>query len=178
MSAQAFIAFLRCEANQAEERGKALRATAAAIEANAGNEVKKKRKRDANRPKRQHTAYTMFVQENYESIKRNNDPNIGSKDIISIVARQWADTTEEEKQMWKARAIMSSKDGVSSTAATEETIAAAAAAAAAVTDGMEEGLLDGGSAEDGDGKDNNNKGRKRRGAAAASLKKKIAAVEV
>mmetsp|Transcript_21458 Transcript_21458/g.25893 ORF Transcript_21458/g.25893 Transcript_21458/m.25893 type:complete len:178 (-) Transcript_21458:65-598(-) len=177
MSAQAFIAFLRCEANQAEERGKALRATAAAIEANAGNEVKKKRKRDSNRPKRQHTAYTMFVQENYESIKRNNDPNIGSKDIISMVARQWADTPEEEKQMWKARAVMSSKDGVSSTAATDETIAAAAAAVA-VTDGMEEGLLDGGSAEDGDGKDNNNKGRKRRGAAAASLKKKITAVEV
>lgn len=38
MSAQAFIAFLRCEATQAEERGKALRATAAAIEANASGE--------------------------------------------------------------------------------------------------------------------------------------------
>lgn len=34
-AAQAFIAFLRCEANQAEERGKQLRATAAAIEANS-----------------------------------------------------------------------------------------------------------------------------------------------
>ena len=32
--AQAFIAFLRCEAIQAEERAKSLRATAAAIEAN------------------------------------------------------------------------------------------------------------------------------------------------
>ena len=37
MSAQAFIAFLRTEAQQAEERARALRATAAAIEANAYN---------------------------------------------------------------------------------------------------------------------------------------------
>ena len=34
-AAQAFIAFLRCEANQAEERAKSLRATAATIEANS-----------------------------------------------------------------------------------------------------------------------------------------------
>jgi len=34
-AAQAFIAFLKCEASQAEERAKSLRATAAAIEANA-----------------------------------------------------------------------------------------------------------------------------------------------
>ena len=33
-AAQAFIAFLRCEATQSEERAKSLRATAAAIEAN------------------------------------------------------------------------------------------------------------------------------------------------
>ena len=33
-AAQAFIAFLRCEAIQSEERAKSLRATAAAIEAN------------------------------------------------------------------------------------------------------------------------------------------------
>jgi hypothetical protein len=35
MSAQAFIAFLRAEAIQAEERARHLRATAAAIEANS-----------------------------------------------------------------------------------------------------------------------------------------------
>ena len=34
-AAQAFIAFLKCEATQAEERAQQLRATAAAIEANA-----------------------------------------------------------------------------------------------------------------------------------------------
>jgi hypothetical protein len=33
-AAQAFIAFLRCEAIQSEERARSLRATAAAIEAN------------------------------------------------------------------------------------------------------------------------------------------------
>jgi hypothetical protein len=37
MSAQAFIAFLRTEAQQAEDRARSLRATAAAIEANAYN---------------------------------------------------------------------------------------------------------------------------------------------
>ena len=35
-AAHAFIAFLKCEANNAEERAKSLRATAAVIEANAG----------------------------------------------------------------------------------------------------------------------------------------------
>jgi len=39
-SAQAFIAFLRCEATQAEERAKSLRATAATIEANNSGEGK------------------------------------------------------------------------------------------------------------------------------------------
>ena len=34
-AAQAFIAFLHCEATQAEERAKSLRATAATIEANS-----------------------------------------------------------------------------------------------------------------------------------------------
>lgn len=34
-AAQAFIAFLRCEATQAEKRAKSLRATAATIEANS-----------------------------------------------------------------------------------------------------------------------------------------------
>lgn len=60
---------------------------------------KKKRKRDPSKAKRAHTAYTMFVQENYEVIKKNLDPNVPSKDIISIVARQWAETSEEEKQV-------------------------------------------------------------------------------
>jgi hypothetical protein len=57
----------------------------------------KKRKRDPNKPKRQQTAYTLFVSENYDHIKRTHDPNMPGKDIISMVARQWAATSEEEK---------------------------------------------------------------------------------
>jgi hypothetical protein len=85
---QAWIAYLRCEAAQAEERAKSLRATAAVIEANNGSAdgkrihvtavtmllnsdrrlllylqgSKRKRKRDSSKPKRAHTAYTLFVQ--------------------------------------------------------------------------------------------------------------------
>jgi hypothetical protein len=88
-AAQAFIAFLRCEATQSDERARSLRATAAAIEANNLEgacrlaEVlcichiqshffgiflipalgrKRKRKRDAaTKPKKAHSAYTLFV---------------------------------------------------------------------------------------------------------------------
>ena len=38
-AAQAFIAFLKCEATNAEERAKSLRATAAAIEANVDSKL-------------------------------------------------------------------------------------------------------------------------------------------
>jgi hypothetical protein len=60
---------------------------------------RKKRKREPNKPKRQPTAYTMFVQENYDIIKRANDPNMPGKDVIALIARQWAGTSEEEKQV-------------------------------------------------------------------------------
>ncbi|KAI2496421.1 hypothetical protein MHU86_18100 [Fragilaria crotonensis] len=74
MSARAFIAFLRCEATQAEERANALRTVAANIESHASAEdgtrkASKRKQRDPNRPKRQHTAYTMYVTANYECIK-------------------------------------------------------------------------------------------------------------
>mmetsp|Transcript_40148 Transcript_40148/g.60260 ORF Transcript_40148/g.60260 Transcript_40148/m.60260 type:complete len:143 (-) Transcript_40148:370-798(-) len=104
MSAHAFIAYLRCEANLADERARSLRATAAAIEAHALQEdadhKKQKRKREPKRPKRQQTAYTMFIQENYELVKKSN-PTMSSKDITSIVAKQWANVSEEDKQVWK-----------------------------------------------------------------------------
>lgn len=57
-TAQAFIAFLRCEATQAEERAKSLRATAAAIEA---NNLKRKRRRDDGSATKEHNAYSMFL---------------------------------------------------------------------------------------------------------------------
>lgn len=66
----------------------------------------KKRKRlpNPNRQKRQHTAYTLFVQENYPGV-RAQYPDVQSKDIIGMVARQWANVPDIEKQVWKERAL-------------------------------------------------------------------------
>ena len=64
----------------------------------------RKRKANPNRRKRQHTAYTLYVQETYPGIKAAN-PELPSKDVISIVAKQWADgVSVEEKRQWKERA--------------------------------------------------------------------------
>lgn len=65
----------------------------------------KKRKRDASNPSRGKTqsAYTFFVHENYELVRKEHAA-LSSRDIISILARQWASTNEEEKQLWKYRA--------------------------------------------------------------------------
>lgn len=65
---------------------------------------KRKRPPNPNRQKRQHTAYTLFVQENYPGV-RAQYPNVQSKDIIGMVARQWASVPEIEKQVWKERAL-------------------------------------------------------------------------
>jgi hypothetical protein len=46
----------------------------------------------------------MFVMENYDAIKKNN-AEMPSKEIISMVARQWAQVSEEEKALWKERAV-------------------------------------------------------------------------
>jgi HMG (high mobility group) box len=72
--------------------------------------TKRKPTRDPTRPKRQHTAYTMYVTANYESIKENN-PEIAPKEMISMVARQWAQVSEEEKEHWKQRAMASAAAG-------------------------------------------------------------------
>lgn len=64
---------------------------------------KRKRPKNPDRPKRQHTAYTLFVQENYPSVRALN-PTLQSKDVITMVARQWAAVTDLEKQAWKQRA--------------------------------------------------------------------------
>jgi hypothetical protein len=136
-AAQAFIAFLRVEASSSEDRARSLRATAAAIEANAhegkssrGRECyfvapklssclipiiilrlhqscvargRRKRKRET-KPKKAHTAYTLYVSENYESIKKTHGADMPSKDIISIIARQWSQIDDQEKQAWQFRA--------------------------------------------------------------------------
>ena len=71
---------------------------------------KRKAGRDPNRPKRQHTAYTMYVTENYECIKDRN-PDVPAREMIAMVARQWAQVSEEEREHWKQRAIASAAAG-------------------------------------------------------------------
>jgi HMG-box domain len=135
-STAALVAYLRCEADISELKAKRLREQAAALAAEYGDvnytilepeemapldehgipkyhgrkrgrkARKRKRKHDPNRPKRQHTAYTLFVQENYPSI-RNQYPELQSKDIIGLVARQWAEVSDLERQAWKQRAVAS-----------------------------------------------------------------------
>uniref|UniRef100_A0A7R9VRC5 HMG box domain-containing protein n=2 Tax=Pseudictyota dubia TaxID=2749911 RepID=A0A7R9VRC5_9STRA len=72
---------------------------------------KRKRQRKPDTPKRRHTGYTLFMQENYPAIKRANAENangageeLKSKDVISIVAKQWAELDGEVKAAWKERA--------------------------------------------------------------------------
>eukprot|EP00934_Nitzschia_sp_Nitz4_P006838 Nitzschia sp. Nitz4//scaffold58_size112336//33270//33792//NITZ4_004024-RA/size112336-augustus-gene-0.3-mRNA-1//1//CDS//3329554962//6828//frame0 len=104
---QAFIAFLRCEAKLAEERAKSLRTTAAAIEANNNNITgrSKKRPRESSpvEPRKNHTAYSFFVNENLELL-RKEQPELSSRELVAILARQWDVTSEEEKLVWKYRA--------------------------------------------------------------------------
>jgi hypothetical protein len=105
----------------------------------------RKRKPNPNRRKRQHTAYTLFVQETYPGIKAAN-PTLPSKDVISIVAKQWGNLlSPEEKQAWKLKAVATHEDEVDgdgeSTSAggmEEEAVATAAAAAGAVEDEEDE----------------------------------------
>jgi hypothetical protein len=44
------------------------------------------------------------VHENYEAIKKTNGANMPSKDIISMIARQWSQIDDQEKQAWQFRA--------------------------------------------------------------------------
>ncbi len=87
----------------------------------------RKRKANPNRRKRQHTGYTLYMQENYPAIKDAN-PDFASKDIIGMLAKQWAEIAPIEKIEWKSRAAATHNevDGV------DGEVAAAAAAAAAV----------------------------------------------
>lgn len=136
MSVHAFIAYLRVEAQQEEERARVLRALAATIESGSTKDskwweqqtegleilsyrlihfvsstfflilllsqdkraavVKRKTTTKAKLPKL--TAYTLFIQESFEALQGENH-TMDHKDIISIAAHRWAQTTEEEKQV-------------------------------------------------------------------------------
>jgi HMG (high mobility group) box len=50
----------------------------------------------------------LFVHERYPSVKKEN-PHLQSKEVISIVARLWAEVPLEEKVVWKERAMSSAK---------------------------------------------------------------------
>mmetsp|Transcript_1837 Transcript_1837/g.2794 ORF Transcript_1837/g.2794 Transcript_1837/m.2794 type:complete len:289 (+) Transcript_1837:92-958(+) len=80
-----------------------------------GRKPKKRlRKRNPHAKKRAHTAYTLFVKTTYPKIKEQyeaqatgteDDQNsFQSKNIISIVAKQWKDTPDNEKEEWRHRA--------------------------------------------------------------------------
>eukprot|EP00980_Cylindrotheca_fusiformis_P028272 scaffold22589_cov138-Cylindrotheca_fusiformis.AAC.35 len=177
-STSALVAFLRMEADAAEQKAKRFRDQAAALarqygisEADLGaydcspqqmapldehgvpkykgkkrgrKPKARKRKANPNRRKRQHTAYTLFVKETYPRIKAAY-PEYPSKDVISIVAKQWKhDISGQEKEQWKARAVATHGDDEdgdqpqSVIAAHEEEAAAAAAAAAAAVEEEED----------------------------------------
>ena len=55
------------------------------------------------RPKRQHTAYTLFVHETYPDIK-TSQPDLKGQQIMPMVAKLWREKTAAEKQEWKVRA--------------------------------------------------------------------------
>lgn len=73
----------------------------------------KKRKHDPNREKRKHTGYTLFMQETYP-IRKAEHPDLQSKELISMVARQWKEElVADEKEGWKTRAAaMSNAESV------------------------------------------------------------------
>lgn len=117
----------------------------------------RKRRANPNRRKRQHTAYTLYVQETYPGIKAAN-PHLASKDVISIVAKQWKmELSAEQRNQWKERAVAThaedigvgedgegvggvggSSAGVGDVTGLEEEAAEAAAAASADDDAEEE----------------------------------------
>lgn len=106
----------------------------------------RKRKANPNRRKRQHTGYTLYMQECYPVIKEEN-AELASKDIIAMLAKQWAEMVPDEKSNWKARALATHAEG---TSLENEEGVAAAAAAAAVEDPVEEGVREEEDGEDDD----------------------------
>ncbi|KAL7569196.1 hypothetical protein ACA910_016756 [Epithemia clementina (nom. ined.)] len=108
---EAFIAFLNCEANQAEARAKALRTTAAAIEANlATYERARKRSKPTKTQSTSRTqqGYRLYVQENYDAIKQQfhlHGQEDSNKAILATTAQRWnEEVNDEEKQQWQIRA--------------------------------------------------------------------------
>lgn len=88
------------------------------------------------------------MQENYPAIKDSN-PDFASKDIIAVLAKQWAEISPEEKMVWKSRAVATHNepDGV------DGDVAAAAAAAVADEEDDDDDEDDGSDVDDDDDDD-------------------------
>eukprot|EP00563_Minutocellus_polymorphus_P012969 CAMPEP_0181063896 /NCGR_PEP_ID=MMETSP1070-20121207/23893_1 /TAXON_ID=265543 /ORGANISM="Minutocellus polymorphus, Strain NH13" /LENGTH=150 /DNA_ID=CAMNT_0023144137 /DNA_START=86 /DNA_END=535 /DNA_ORIENTATION=+ len=127
-----FCAFLRAEADAAEDKARRLRIQAAALTQTAGLDIAdelapldehgkpkytgkkrgrkpkpKKRQRKPGTPKRKHTGYTLYMKEHYPSVKMamaGRVPEAQSKDVISSVATSWKNLSEEDREAWKERA--------------------------------------------------------------------------
>eukprot|EP00536_Pseudo-nitzschia_multiseries_P001725 jgi/Psemu1/300952/fgenesh1_kg.22_\ len=104
--AKAFISFLRCEAQQAEDRAKSLRATAATIEANSLETQRKHTKRrkrtrepDSQESKTSIAGYALFAHENHETGDKPENP-----DGTESLENRWKNLCDEEKQAWESRA--------------------------------------------------------------------------
>lgn len=67
---------------------------------------RKKRKIEVPKPKPQriHSGYTLYISENFESIKNANDGNVNTKEVLLALARQWGQVDEQEKQAWQFKA--------------------------------------------------------------------------
>jgi len=63
----------------------------------------RRRKLNPNRTKRQHTGYTLFMQEQYPIYKAAN-PSLSSKELISMVAKEWKESTTD-REAWKEKAL-------------------------------------------------------------------------
>jgi hypothetical protein len=81
------------------------------------------RKANPNRKKRKHTGYTLYMQEHYPAIKEAN-PEFASKDVITIVAKEWADLAANVKAEWKSRAAATHDDDDDDEAAVAAAVAA------------------------------------------------------
>jgi len=53
--------------------------------------------------KRVHLAYSEFIKVNIEQFKKSH-PDVPAREVVSIISRQWTNTSEEEKNIWRFRA--------------------------------------------------------------------------
>jgi len=120
-----FTEYLRIDADLSLERTKRLRSLMNKIgentkangnpshrESNQVRKLKKRKKtRDGNRIKRAATAYNLFVQDHFQDTK-NSLPNSLAKDVIATLAQRWAESSEEEKMIYKDMVANATKSAV------------------------------------------------------------------